>query len=161
MITLAISHNIYLSHEERYSLVKGKIVETVGVSVPVWFLKGTTSEPAVEVFCKYVLTNTKDDYPVTAFAKGYKINLPQIPFSLVFKPNKEQWDNMTLAEQEKWLKDHPCPSIPSDLLNPEDGGIKCIKFKKYSKIKESGKRLNTIHSIEIHSFEKLEESLSY
>ena len=58
MITLATSHNIYLTHEDRYALVKGQTVESVGVSVPVWFIKGTTSEPAVEVFCKYVLTNT-------------------------------------------------------------------------------------------------------
>ena len=158
MITIAISHHIYLSREDRYSLFKGNTIEVIGVSVPVWFLKGTTSEPAIEVFCKYTLTNSEEDYPVTAFIKGYKINLPQVPAIISSRPNN--WEEMTMAEQDKWSKEHPYPSLPIDLLDAKDGGIGCLRFKKYSKIKENEKRLNTIHAVEIYPIEKLINSLA-
>ena len=71
MLTLVISHNINLSREERYNLHQGKPVTTVGVSVPVWFEKGNTSEPAQEVFVLYRLTNTSDDYALWEFNEKY------------------------------------------------------------------------------------------
>lgn len=161
MITLAISHHIYINDEDRYALVKGNTIETTGVSVPVWFFKGTTSEPAVEVFCKYILTNTSEDYPVTSFAKGYQINLPQITSGHKIALRPENWKDMTLADQEKWSKEHPCPPLSVDLLDIKDGGLKCIKFKKYNKIKENNKRLNAIHAVEINTIQWLVSSLNY
>ena len=68
---------------------------------------------------------------------------------------------MTMAEQDKWTKEHPYPPLPVDLLDTKDGGIEGLRFKKYSKIKENGKRLNTIHAVEIYPIEKLISSLSY
>lgn len=76
MKTLAISHYIYLTKDQRYDLHNGKEIEVIGISVPVWFKKGTTSEPAKEIFCKYTLTNTKELLPIDIKEDGYKINLP-------------------------------------------------------------------------------------
>ena len=52
MATLTISHYVYLNREQRYDIHDLKPVEVIGVSVPVWFNNGNTSEPAKEVFCK-------------------------------------------------------------------------------------------------------------
>lgn len=60
MATLTVSHYIYLTKEQRYDIHNGKEVSVIGTSVPVWFQKGTTSEPAQEVFCEYTLNN-KDE----------------------------------------------------------------------------------------------------
>jgi len=161
-MTLMISHYLYLSHTERYALVSGKTIEVVGVSVPVWFHKGSTSEPAVEVFCEYVLSNDNQDFPVTPFIKGYKINLPQmlVGHKVAARPKPNVWDNMTIDEQERWERLHPQPPLTKDLLDAEDGGLGGLRFKKYSKIREPDKQFNMIHNIEISSMGKLLSSFS-
>ena len=73
MLTLTILHNIFLTKQDRSTLINGGQIQAMGVSVPVWYLKGKTTEPAQEIFCEYILTNTTEDYPLTALAKGYKI----------------------------------------------------------------------------------------
>ena len=75
--TLTISHYIYLTREERYALFEGKRLETIGVSVPVWFRKGDTSEPTQEVFCKYTITNKLSFRSIVQNDEGYTLNLPQ------------------------------------------------------------------------------------
>jgi len=77
MITLSISHNVYLTDEEISKLMSGEAIKTIGVSVPVWFFKGNTSEPAKEIFCEYLISDIEEDYPVTIIDEGYKINLPK------------------------------------------------------------------------------------
>ena len=57
MATLTISHYIYLTKEQRYALHERQPIEAIGISVPVWFNKGNTSEPAKEIFCKYQIAN--------------------------------------------------------------------------------------------------------
>jgi hypothetical protein len=57
MLTLTVSHNIFLTKKQRYELsVVESTLEVIGISFPVWFYKGKTSEPAKEVFCKYILS---------------------------------------------------------------------------------------------------------
>lgn len=101
MLTLTILHNIFLTKQDRSTLVNGGQIQAMGVSVPVWYLKGKTTEPAQEIFCEYILTNTTEDYPLTALAKGYKINLPQTPpgQKTISKISKQQLDEMSMAEQ--------------------------------------------------------------
>ena len=86
MTTLIISHYLYLNREQRYLLHENKEpIEVHGISVPVWFQKGNTSEPAKEVFCKYRITNETTTKSITATNCGYLINLPQM---IEFKPGK-------------------------------------------------------------------------
>lgn len=77
MATLVIAHNIFLTKEERYKLHSGEPIEVTGVNVPVWFEKGNTSEPAQEVFCKYRITNTKENKAIVPFDEGYNISIPK------------------------------------------------------------------------------------
>ena len=60
MITISISHIIYLDKNERYDLYHGKKIKKIGFFVPVCFCNGETSEPAHEIFCKYFLTNENE-----------------------------------------------------------------------------------------------------
>ena len=51
MATLTISHHIYLTDEQRYKIHNGEYLSLQGIARPVWFYKGSTSEPAQEIFC--------------------------------------------------------------------------------------------------------------
>ncbi|NIQ13767.1 MAG: hypothetical protein GTO02_04995, partial [Candidatus Dadabacteria bacterium] len=45
---LVISHNLFLTKEQRYKWHDGEDLEVVGVSVPVWLDEKKSSEPATE-----------------------------------------------------------------------------------------------------------------
>lgn len=159
VLTLTVSHHIFLTPEEGKTLSDGKPIEVVGYSVPVWFFKGNTSEPAGEVFCVYTLTNQPDDYPIKTLNKGYKINLPQLASDkTVPKPSKEDWDKMNLSEQFEWLKENPTTFSGRDLTSLEENEI--VMFRRYNRITENGRRSNAIHIVEIGTMQLLEQSLS-
>jgi len=96
-VLLSISHNIALTMEQREKVADRETIEVIGVSVPVWVAldrqnkQGVTSEPASEVFCKYWITNEKEDTPIQFHKKGYKINVPQLP---------EDYEEKTLTDEE-------------------------------------------------------------
>jgi hypothetical protein len=160
MLTLTVSHHIYLTTEQRSALLNGEQVETTGVSVPVWFYQGNTSEPATEVFCKYVLTTERENYPITPTDVGYRINLPVIPEGhKIRRLHPDQASKLTLAQQEAFEKKHPCPPSVADLLEPEKGGLGQLFFRRYEKIKEEGRRMNAVHSVTISKYEKLLETI--
>lgn len=81
-----ISHNLFLSSEERKSLQNEKEVMTVGICVPVFVTGQDTSEPAKEIFCSYRVIPNKQDrliYPVEhgwalALSKEYVRSLSDI-----------------------------------------------------------------------------------
>lgn len=93
MITIAVSHNIYLTYEERYSLHENKKIETTGISVPVWFYKGSTSEPGNEIFCKYLITCQKGERPIKHNQQGYEINITNSLNLLDLKDGGSEWLN--------------------------------------------------------------------
>lgn len=128
---LAVSHYIYLTRDQRYHLADGLTVEVVGVSVPVWFKSGSTSEPAKEVFCKYVLSSDTEFYGVSAFNEGYKINLRNLDRSVSL--------NM--------------------LLDIKDRGIEEFIAKGYGKVIIEGKTFSAFHCLEIKPIELLTDTL--
>jgi hypothetical protein len=134
MLTLTISHNVFLNEKQRYDLHRGEPVEVIGASVPVWFHKGNTSEPAKEVFCLYRLTNDKFFRPIMQTTNGYHISLPQ-------KPDAHK---MTTS---------------INLLNIKDGGSEWLYFTQ-SNIIQGKKKFTTIHFIEIKPIEKLLKTLT-
>lgn len=142
MATLTISHYVYLTKEQRYALHAGQEVEVVGVSVPVWFHKGTTSEPAKELFCKYKLTNEKTNKVIFQTEEGYAVNLPQ-------------------PQAEKITDETPIATGYSDkLLNVEDKGSEYLDFRQYNRIKQGDKEFNVVHFVEIKTLETLMETLN-
>ena len=137
MATITISHYIFLTREQRYSLNSGEQIDVIGVSVPVWFNKGTTSEPAKEVFCKYKLTNEKINKSINFVDNCYNINL------LHQIEGEEDFD----GGSEK-------------LLDVEDGGSEYIDFREYNKIVYENKQFDIVHFVEIKTIETLIETLS-
>ena len=133
---LTISHYIYLTREERYQLFNQTSVVTIGVSVPVWFNKGTTSEPANEVFCKYVIMNDKSSKNILQTHEGYNINLPK------------KFSNFKIEEKSVIR-----------LLDAEDGGCEEMIFKQYSKVIRNNKSYNAVHFVEIKPIELLFSTL--
>lgn len=145
---LCISHNIFLTKDQRYDLYKGKTLEVIGVSVPVWFYnKKETNEPASEVFCKYILKSenkhfqknieiTKEGYEITLFKESFTTNI-QNKIKKYFKLN----NNLT-------------PSSKS-LLDIKDGGSEWLYFQIY----EATDLINILHSVEIQKIENLTNSL--
>lgn len=171
MLTLTVSHNIFLTPEERIALAKGTTIETVGVSVPVWFYKGDTSEPAVEVFGKYVLTNTKKQIPVKEIKNGWEINMPQLPkdYEPQTKPSDEDWQCMTRLEREQWYQNNKVPPTAKRLLDPPEGAA-YLHFKEFIKtnleiinhnnFRKLGKMsLSIFHIVEINTIDALNKSL--
>jgi len=144
---LCVSHNVFLTREQRYDIYEGKQIEVVGVSVPVWFYdKSETSEPAIEVFCKYIIANDDKNQSkgIDVTDDGYKIYMAG------------EGDNILSTKIIKFFKKKkdyiPCSKL---LLDIKDGGAEWINFKVY----EISDYINIIHSIEIQKIENLNESL--
>jgi hypothetical protein len=147
---LCVSHNIFLTKEQRYSLYEGNNIEVVGVSVPVWFYnKNETNEPAIEVFCKYFLKceNKSFQKNIEISEEGYEIKL--------YKNNIFNGVSNKIKKYFK-IKENNMPTAKS-LLDIKDGGSEWLDFKVY----DSTEYINIIHSIEIQKIENLFKSLVY
>lgn len=157
--TLAISHYLYLSEEERYNWYAGGDVTVVGVSCPVWYQKGKTSEPAVEVFARYTLINDPAGVFVRHNDEGYKITVPPTspPISVL---SDSAWNKMTPLEQELWHQENqPQPCIAS-LLNVKDGGAGYLAFRQFTKVRKGRRTLNVVHYVEIKDIAELTNTLT-
>ena len=167
-VTLSLAHNIFLTEKQRYSLHEGKRLVVVGVSLPVWFYRGKTSEPAEEVFCKYILTNIKNKTASINTTKcGYKINLPQVPDSfMVPELTNEEWRAMSEKVRSEWYTKHKRPLGSWKLLNPIDGGSREMRFKitenlKLSEFRYKVDKTNVIHMVMIKDYDAMCQSLTH
>ena len=143
MATLTISHYLYLTKEQRYQLHERKPIEVIGISVPVWFNKGSTSEPAKEIFCRYQLTNDSVNRNMVTTDEGYNINIPQ---------------NVEVYTIEPITATHF--STSEQLLDFAEGGVEFLEFKQYNKIQKKMHKFNVVHFVEIKTVEKLLETLN-
>lgn len=168
-VTLSVSHNIFLEKDERYSLHNGDRLVVIGSSLPVWFYRGATSEPAEEVFCKYILTNDKTKkVSVKRTKTGYKINLPQIPEGFVSPIlGDDEWRKLTEKQRSDWYNKYKMPIGSWKLLDYKDGGGKALNFKTTETndfSKETRNPLleitNIIHIVIIKDYDDLQSSLT-
>ena len=162
-IVLSISHHIYLTAEERYNLHDRKEIETTGASLPIWFYRGTTSEPGAEVFCRYILRNEQEEESIISNAEGgYEINLPQLPKGHK-KPklSDEDWLKMSFEEKEKWYLENKAPLSSKNLLDYKDGGGKHLGWREHNKLMKYGKTLSIVNFVQIDDISDLTESLTF
>jgi len=135
MLTLTVSHNIFLTKKQRYELsVVESTLEAIGISFPVWFHKGKTSEPAKEVFCKYILSINDKKKAISKYSEGYIVNLP------------------------KYLDKISMPIFDA-LKDEKDGGREMLQYKEYSSSKIKSTRYNIIHIVEIYDKSVLLDSI--
>ena len=121
--TLAIGHSLFLTREERYALFNGESICVIGVSVPVWFYKGVTSEPAIEVFANYKLSNS-DHTSIKHVKTGYEIVLPKhLPYDKQFDPQGSMLPSLDM------------------LLDIKEGGNEFLAFSQYNKVRKDKKVL--------------------
>ena len=145
MATLTISHYIYLTKEQRYALHERKPIEVIGISIPVWFNKGNTSEPAKEVFCKYQITNDSINRILLQTDEGYNVNIPQN-----VEVHNENNEPLTATHF----------STSEQLLDLSDGGVEYLEFKQYTKLNKKMHKFNVVHFFDIKSDSKLLGSLT-
>lgn len=132
MATLTVEHCIYLTKEQRYLLNQREKIVVEGVSIPVVFSRGSTSEPVDEVFCKYYLSNDdKGDRDIKRKDEGYEINLQQ------------KTEELNGSEV---------------LLDEEDEGKGKFIFSQIQRVSYKGSSFNIIHFVEIKKIDTLLES---
>lgn len=157
--TLTISHYLYLTKAERYAWQIGQQVDVVGVSIPVWFCKGISSEPAIEVFAKYHLIPSPEIF-IKHVDDGYEITVPIAPATEFVPLSDDIWKSLTLEEQEKWYEaNEPTPSLRM-LLDNKDGGSKYLAFCQHSKVRKNKRVLNVVHFMEIKDIDALTKTLT-
>lgn len=151
MATLTISHYLYLSREQRYKLHTGETLDIIGVSVPVWFHKGSTSEPAKELFCKYKISNDPVNKTIMPTEEGYSINLPQ----------KVELGDKNIPDEIQEAEATSIQLGTSDkLLDIKDGGSEWLEFRQYNKVQQGEHQFNVVHFVEIKPVELLQDTLS-
>jgi hypothetical protein len=147
---LAINHLIFLTKDERYALFNGTNIETVGVTIPVWFWLGNTTEPAKEIFCKYLITNQPTSDTIDLWDGGYKINTPQ----------QDKMDE--IPPKIKEVVAHKSVGSAKNLLDIKDGGSQWLQYKVFKKFKAVGVThpIRVVHTIEMKPMENLTTTLS-
>jgi hypothetical protein len=135
MLTLNVSHHIFLTKEQRYEIgLNRNEVEVVGVSVPIWLHAGRTNEPGREVFCKYRIRITREAISVQTHEEGYIINLPE------------------------YLRDVE-DSVGMMLLDSEDGGRESVSYKEMSTASKDGEKYTMVNVVEISDYNSMIDSI--
>ncbi len=161
-LTISISHNIHLPSDKRHSLADGNSIAIVGVSVPVWYLKGSTNEPAKEVFCNYLIHNHPTiDQRVHFKSDGYEFNIPQLPPDFVLPPeiSDEDWMNLDPGERDAVDEERYVPVYGKNLLDVKEGGSGVLTFSVYDRGKIKGVFTKIHHIVRIADITELQNSL--
>lgn len=162
MLSLTIHHNIYLTKEQRYALHNQEEVLAIGVSIPVWYINKATTEPAKEVFCKYILKNPKTEIPIVILEDGYEISIPYREGTKL-DISDDEWRRLLREDPDQLenLYRNMIQEVSSrNLLDLKDGGSEHLSYRELNKIKKGEKLLNIMHFVNIDKMEKLTNSLS-
>lgn len=161
MLNLTIQHVIHLTRDQRYALHDGIDLVVTGISIPVWCLDKTTSEPAREVFCTYYINNSREDEPIVAKDDGYELSLPyregkSLDISL------EDWRELNMKNPDKLerMYNKCVQEISSkNLLDISDGGSAYLNYREHSELEHENRKMQIIHYVTICGIERLNESL--
>ena len=141
---IVVSHLVFLTKDQRYALVYGDVVESLGVLTQYKIMGGKYDVKHDEVICKYVIGIELDDDFVEVFPSHYKINLPYETKSI---------KNMNT---ELGFKDYHEESQDLDitaLLDRKDGGKGELFFEAiYTSKKEKKQGFHKIQIADIKSF---------
>jgi|GEM_PF-3933210 len=156
-LILAISHQIFLTKEERYALVGGETINTVAYNVPVWFFQGATSEPATEVFCRYTICNKPTGADVKFATEGYKITIPHLPSDYQPLPqiSNDEWRKLSMDDREKLHAQYSPPPHGKNLLDLKDGGSAYLRFQLQKKMKKDKKFIDIVHYVTVQDMNAL------
>lgn len=160
MLTLSIQHNIYLTQEERYALHNQEDVDTVGVSMPVWYLPTRSSEPGREVFCNYYLRNPRKELPIKIMKDGYLLCVPyRIPSRKQREISNEEWLQMSQEQREAYYTAMPREMSSASLLDVQDGGSETLMYRENNTVKNGDKFMKIVHFVHIYDIKYLTGSM--
>lgn len=158
---IIIHHNIFLTREQRYAIHDGQDISTPGVSVTVWCRGKVVSEPASEVFCRYLLRNLGKDEPIKMTKEGFEICLPNKP-PVVGKISNDVWRSLDAEGREEYYSVFKNGASTYNLLDIREGGSECLMYRDNNKIHyaDDDEPIIVIHLIQIRDVKVLEESLT-
>ena len=155
---LVVSHSLFLTKTERSALLAGEDIVAIGVSLPVWYKKGSTSEPAVEVFSNYTLHNSKDQATyILKLKDGYEVNLPQQASD--FEPPKELSDKDWLKRQRRREHYYEVRELEPRTASALSDPCAYLRFFYHDKRQHKEEPLSISHIMEIQDMGVLTESL--
>ena len=156
--SLVIYHLIHLTAEERAFLHQGNDVETVGITVPVWVIDKKTSEPASEIFSKYILKNPRKEIPIKFLPEGFEIVIPyRKGTKLTISDDEWRFLNMNDKQKLDALYRSTVSEISSENLVDIQEGF--ISYREHNKLMFNDKPIAVKHYISIESKEKLLRSI--
>lgn len=162
MLKLSIVHNIFLNEEDLTLLRSGKDIEIIGVSLPVWSFGMVTSEPAEEVFCKYLISNNLEkNQPDTikTLKDGYKLYLPDYCQKMKLPINPLNLQELSEEDKTKCvMEDNQIFLIKESNVLSEDSEF--IFYEQIHKIKEDRKVRLVTHVVKISKLKDFFDSLS-
>ncbi len=139
---LTILHNIQLSREERYYLQNEEnVVQIIGICVPVWCNGEETSEPAREIFCRYVLKNSKIDKAIRILEDGFIITLPNYI-------KVKATDGLIFANKSNNQRSY------KNLLDPIDCGGRTLQYREKNKAIYKNRQITIMHYVNIRDEEE-------
>lgn len=135
METVIVSHNIYLTRDQRYKLHNREVIDVIGINVPVAIKGNSTTEPACEIFTHYKLKNELqfNKNLVKHNKMNYEINLPQNPLY---------------------------SEVSEALLDIRDKGSESLYFALKQRSKIGNKSFLFVHLVDIKSIEFLNQTLA-
>ena len=159
---LIIHHNIYLTREQRYALHEGQDIEVAGVSVSVWCRGKVTSEPAKEVYCRYLLKNPGEDQPVKMVKDGFELCLPNKK-PIVSKIPDDIWLKFTPEQRDDYYGVFKNGASTQNLLDIKDGGSACLMYRENNKVRyaDDDDTITIIHLIQMRDTQVLEDTCSF
>jgi hypothetical protein len=155
MKRLTISHSIYLTSEQVYSLYEGGEIRVIGVNIPIWIIENKTTEPAKEVFAKYTISNQNKGISIKYNEEGYEITLPKHHIPKGHLILKEVYNSLSEENQIKYQEPRLC--IENLLDIPDGSGW--LAFRQFNNIKVEDKLADLVHYVEIKKMNDLLESL--
>jgi hypothetical protein len=158
-VLLTVSHHIYLTKEERKALHDGETVETIGVSVPVLAYTSISTEPAKEVFCRYVISSPPQDVALQAGEDGYTVSVPRRKWApRISEATDWEWRNMTNDQLLEYYQLRGEPISTHNVLDIEEGGSGGLYYREYGTRMLKGQLFEVVHHVHFEHVEMLWET---
>ena len=159
-LTLTFTHMIYLTRDQRYDLFNLQDQEVVGTCISVWNKDNISTEPAKEIFCRYIIKNLNENRPkITIYDDGFVITLPKKIGKSRKRLSNEDWRNLTEEEKDRYYHTGGITIAPINLLDIKDGGSESLCYRETEYLEEGEQKLKITHFVEIQDINVLQSSL--
>lgn len=143
---LFLTHQIFVTKEQRYQLYQGEKIETIGSFIETTNINNKKDFFPKEIFAKYQIDTIVSEEHIVSMADGYKIHMP-----VKFLYSDADLENIDL-ESSVFIE---------DILDSDDGGREEVFFKYRKVYTDKNKKFLVIHSVSIRDIEILKSSTSF